>query len=116
MNKIRRKIKKIIEPQFSSEISGIRWYRSLTPADSSFANPFIALELFQSNLTDFDEPKPITRYYRGVQLFSYFISGKYSVRINHNQIFHARGGDFIEIDTGNGADFEEIYLPQSGKR
>jgi redox-sensitive bicupin YhaK (pirin superfamily) len=115
MNKTRRKIKKIIEPQFSSEIGGIKWYRSLTPADSYLANPFIALELFQSNLHDFDEPKPITRNYRGVKLFSYFINGKYSVRINQNQIFHARAGDFIEIDTGYGADFEEVYIPQSGK-
>lgn len=111
----RKKIKKIIEPQFSSEIGGIRWYRSFTPADSTLANPFISLELFQSKLPDFDEPKPLSRYYRGVKLFSYFINGKYSVRINKNQIFQAKAGDFIEIDTGNGADLEEVYIPQSRK-
>jgi redox-sensitive bicupin YhaK (pirin superfamily) len=115
MNMTRRKIKKIIEPQFSSEIGGIRWFRSLTPADSTLANPFIALEVFQSNLPDFGEPKPITRNFKEVKLFSYFINGKYSVRINQKQIFHARAGDFIEIDTGDGADLEEVYIPHSGQ-
>ncbi len=111
----RRKIIKIIEPQFSSEKGGIRWFRSLTPADAKIARPFLALEYFQSNQLAFDKPQPSSRHYQGVKLFSHIIRGNYSVRINKSQVFQAGAGDFIEIDTGAGAQLEEVYLTDQEK-
>lgn len=110
-----RKIVRIIEPQFSSEVNGIRWYRSLTPADTVLAHPFVALELFQNNHLKVNNPQPTSRFYRGVKLFSHIIHGNYSVRINQSQIYQTHAGDFIEIDTGSGVQMDEVFLPDGVK-
>jgi len=110
-----RKIKKIIEPQFSSEMGGIHWFRSLTPADTSDANPFIALDIFRSNQTLSYKNIHTSRFLQGVTQFSYLFSGKYSVRINQNQVYHTRTGDIIGVNPGYGANLEEVYVPETGK-
>lgn len=111
----RRVIQKLIDPQLSSEVGGIRWYRSLTPADTQMANPFVALDIFRSTHLKNEVHLSRPRHFQGVSQFSYIFSGRYSVRINQNQILHAKAGNLIGIETGEGSSLEEVFIPEAGK-
>jgi redox-sensitive bicupin YhaK (pirin superfamily) len=114
MKLMKKEIKSIIEPQLSSDGGGIKWYRTLTPANAIDSDPFFALEVFRAGGSEVEPPNPNPKELRNISFYTYLMHGNYSLRVDTEIVKQATSGDFIALNAGERSIVEEVFLPDNG--
>lgn len=111
----RSTIQQVIDPQFSSERDGLRWYRTLGPADQKKSAPFLSLNHFVSTTY---LVKPAVQPFNKVsnkQLLVLLKQGAYHYRLDQSESGGVSAGGFAWFQMGEQTGLEEVFVPEHGK-